>query len=332
LLSASPGSAPAKYAAAPVAPVAPVPPQAQTPQAPTPVRPVAPAQPQKPKLQAVPPIERPSDDVAQVSHPVAVAPVQQSFSRILQFLQGMGVQPDPHAKQSTFHFEDPELSPVVMDIIMTGVFGAEWWAWEPETLESAVVQLVKMGMPLSQNNRDKLGAMQAIHVTNAPWHDFHAFEKVVLALNGTGANFDIHEPPSPAFILAALDIMKNSAEHQLQPDVLKHIAASCLMYGLIIFPDDHYNEPVEKYIGTAISRDIPAEEYAEIRGAWASFMQGPGMEVDPKEMDSLDDGNATDRAILGAWEARSYADEVANEMKSQLTSLATWAVMALGVK
>jgi hypothetical protein len=329
LLAASPSAAPAKYAA-PIQP--PAAPQAVPAQASALAPAQAPVQAPKPKLQAVPPIERPSDDVAQVSHPVAVAPVQQSFSRILGFLQSMGVSPDPHAKQSTFHFEDPDLSPVAMDIIMTGVFGAEWWQWEPETLENAVAQLAKMGMPLSQNNRDKLGAMQAIHVTNVPWHDFHAFEKVVLALNGVGANFDIHEPPSPAFILVALDIMKNSAEHMLRPDVLKHVAASCLMYGLIIFPDDHYGEPVEKYIGTAISRDIPAEEYAEIRGAWASFMQSPGMGVDPKEMDSLDDGNATDRAILGAWEARSYADEVANEMKSQLTSLATWAVMALGVK
>jgi hypothetical protein len=273
-----------------------------------------------------------SEDVVPMAHPAAVGPTKDAFNRIYKLAVALGAKPNDSGRQSTFNFADNDLSPVVIDVIMSGIFGSEWWGWLPETFDGAVKKLNTYGVTLSQNNRDKAHAMATIHVTNSPWVDHYVFEKVVMALNGASPEFGHYEDVSPGMILRAVEIMRQANDNEFKPEVIQYIAAKFVEHGQLIMPDNELGGVVQSNIFYLVDDEFSEEEYSGITSVWKQFEENVGMDADPKIIDGLSDEDINDMSVVRAYLTKRYAMDEKIQEQEQLNSLASWAVAIGGSK
>lgn len=275
------------------------------------------------------PVERapiPTKGVIALKHPAAVGQLKEAFKRLLADVTKRGgsaeSQSDPHA----FNLEDPELHPAVLDSMFTAMFGVDWWGWEHETLNQVLDEIAGMGTQISDENRDKLQAVSALHVTNYPWMEYHVFEKTATALNGATPDFDHFEDLSPGMILVAVRIMRMiQPDHNFSHDVLRYIAARCVEHGLLIFPDQQIGDSVNTVIQRLSSRSVSERDYEGMRAVWDDFISKNGVDLDPQVIDGLSEDHVADVQIVRGYTAVRYAQEFDERMQGQLNSLAAWA-------
>ncbi len=101
-------------------------------------------------------------------------------------------------------FRHPDSHPYVLDYILTQKYGAEWLAWEPETLELHLQKDFPGGV--SEANFTKVQALKTMHLVDTFWKQWEVFLWCTVALNGVLPDFDVLQIPTAAQALVAIDI------------------------------------------------------------------------------------------------------------------------------
>jgi hypothetical protein len=163
---------------------------------------------------------------------------------LLEALKGVGVQPSPvrdkqlHADDATEVVEDvgakepeplrlvvstqpavtmtnlfrhAEAHPIILDLVLLRRYGADWLDWEPETIESAIIQDFSAGS-VSDLNLSKINACKALHLVDSFWKRWEVFTWCTMPLNGLFPDFRTQQVPTVGQVLVAVDIANRIRE------------------------------------------------------------------------------------------------------------------------
>lgn len=116
-------------------------------------------------------------------------------------------------------------------------YGKVWWDWEPETMWKMLRDdIFSDGTPAGI--RDTLMALQVLVKTNAPFEEWHVFEKVGHAFNSSAVNFSILQPLEPqeaAYAMAVISRIRPQQEYEME--VLGYIASCAREAGMVFLPE-----------------------------------------------------------------------------------------------
>lgn len=268
----------------------------------------------------------PGEELIEFVTDVGVLKAKELMERIGTIAATLGGVPDPKFAQQTFRLDDPALSPVTLEAIVSGAFGINWHGWEPETMKVIYSELGKFLSPISQENVDKLHAYSVLKTSTYPWVDFQAFEKVAMALNGASPEFGHFEDLSPGMILYALGLMDHERPGlPLDEEVTTYIACKLFEHGCIFFPDNVFGEQINVMLQHLASGQISPEWYAKLVEAWEIFIMHGGLEQPPEVIDELSEDDWLDRQVLTAYLTARYALELQTNTQNQINQLAGWA-------
>lgn len=143
--------------------------------------------------------------------------------------------------------------PVVLDKVLTKLFGDAFLAWEPETLEAELAKLKHETLSKYGNDEIVTNAINAIRVIKSEksyaLQEWHLFEKVLAALTGKRILFFDAQPPANLIeVFYGIEIIKKI----LDRDILNDLSEETLLYlGLILtdlglpsFPFEPYNTAI----------------------------------------------------------------------------------------
>ncbi len=137
-----------------------------------------------------------------------------------------------NARSLLTHYES---HPIVLDLYALKLLGPEYYVWEPETVWQELLRL--SGSPsISEVNKNKLQAVRTVHVSQAPFVAWEAFEKVIAALNGVIPDFYIMQKPTVGQLLAGTEIMLQLNSGIFSNDVSRYTAAVLLSEGVAYAP------------------------------------------------------------------------------------------------
>lgn len=144
-------------------------------------------------------------------------------------------EPDPRSPLSLRNlFMHHDTHPVVLDFALIREFQLEWLKWEPETIWASIDDLFKS--VVSEHNRQKILAVQTLHVSPAPWEKWQVFEKVCQALNNNIPSFDVMQVPSLDQLYSAVDIMDTIRRESFNDEVKNYMAAAVLNEDVFFTP------------------------------------------------------------------------------------------------
>ena len=128
--------------------------------------------------------------------------------------------------------------PLVLDLLLTQVFGPEWWTWEPETLRQLIVREFKSGC--TELVWNKLQALRTLHVApGLVFDEWECFLPVITALNNVIPDFDIMQLPTPARLYVGVGIIKSiDPDEEFSHEVRRFVASSLLYDGIYFAPGD----------------------------------------------------------------------------------------------
>lgn len=144
-----------------------------------------------------------------------------------------GPSPAPFSRKNSFIHHDAH--PLLLDLLLLRAFGAEWLAWEAETLWAEVQRVFKQP-PLPVHNRNKVQAVRTAHIVDSPWVDWETFVVVAQSLNNNIPNFQVLHKPTPAQIMNAVNILNKVRTVTFSDEVQKFIAACFLDDGVYYLP------------------------------------------------------------------------------------------------
>lgn len=143
--------------------------------------------------------------------------------------------------------------PVVLDKVLTKLFGDAFLAWEPETLETELAKLKHDTLSKYGNDEIVTNAINAIRVIKSEksyaLQEWHLFEKVLAALTGKRILFFDAQPPANLIeVFYGIEILKKI----LDRDLLNDLSEETLLYlglvltdlGLPSFPFEPYNTAI----------------------------------------------------------------------------------------
>ena len=110
-------------------------------------------------------------------------------------------------------FQHPDAHAVVLDLCLLRRYGAEWYAWEPETLETRIPQDFKIAA-VSDLNMSKIQACRSLHMVDSFWKQWEIFLWCAMPFNGMFPDFETMQVPTVAQCAVAVDI-----GNQLRDDV-----------------------------------------------------------------------------------------------------------------
>jgi len=108
-------------------------------------------------------------------------------------------------------FRHAETHPLILDLVLVRKFGADWLDWEPETIESAIVQDFSTGN-VSDLNLAKINACKALHLVDSFWKRWEVFTWCAMPLNGLFPDFRHQQVPTVGQMLVAVDIANRIRE------------------------------------------------------------------------------------------------------------------------
>lgn len=118
---------------------------------------------------------------------------------------------------------------------LTGVFGDGWWDWEPETIEATAKE---RNLPYNDVTENSIGALQVCLNTNQPFENWHVFEKVAIAFNGSHVDFAVLQPlrtDEAAGTISALRALR--PKETFDSEVVTYVACCAKHDGLVYLPD-----------------------------------------------------------------------------------------------
>lgn len=110
-------------------------------------------------------------------------------------------------------FRNPDAHPIVLDLCLLHKYGAEWYGWEPETLEIRIPQDFR-GTGVSELNLAKVQACKALHSVDTFWNSWEIFLWCTMSLNGLFPDFETMQVPNVAQCAVAVEIA-----NQIRTDV-----------------------------------------------------------------------------------------------------------------
>lgn len=136
------------------------------------------------------------------------------------------------AKQAFVH---PDAHPLLLNLLLLREMGADYLAWEPETIWAEIQST--WGTTVSDVNKQKIQAVRACYVSDSPYEDWQAYEKVTAGLFGVVPRKTEMQRPSPGRALVALDVLGHIREDKrLSPEVVKYCAAVLIDHGMVYGP------------------------------------------------------------------------------------------------
>lgn len=131
-------------------------------------------------------------------------------------------------------FTHSSAHPVVLDFALTKAFGTDWYLWEPETLWEEVPSV--FSTQLSELCRQKIRALQVLHISRGPWQRWQIFEKVAHTLNGTLPSFRIMQALSLEELYGAVDMIDFIRRETYGDEVRLYMAATVLNEDVFYVP------------------------------------------------------------------------------------------------
>jgi len=125
--------------------------------------------------------------------------------------------------------------PVPTEVLLLDAFGPEFWEWEVETLRIELQQTFRASPP--QHNMDCIQALRTIHISNAWFHDWMLFEKVVAALNNEPVSFQNGQKPTLGQLMAAVDAINAIRPVDFSQEISLYTAAVILDDGAYPVPE-----------------------------------------------------------------------------------------------
>jgi len=123
-------------------------------------------------------------------------------------------------------------NPITLIRDIASKYGPSWVEIvQPETLWSMIESdfgLKGFGdVSLYRDEKDLILAVRLAAVSDAPWVDFHVFEKVGQAFNGNHVNFSTSQPLSPGECLYTVSVLRQiRGKETFGIDVAKYVAVS----------------------------------------------------------------------------------------------------------
>jgi len=131
-------------------------------------------------------------------------------------------------------FTHPDAHPIVLDFALQKMFQYEWQRWEAETVWDEVKEV--FSSQVSELNKQKIRALQALHTSLMPWQRWQVFEKVGVALNSMLPSPKILQILSLEELYAAVDIMHGIRQEPYSDEVKLYMAATVLEEDVFYVP------------------------------------------------------------------------------------------------
>lgn len=199
-------------------------------------------------------------------------------------------------------FRNHDTHPVVLDIFLSNFYGPIWVTWLPESLWFNMEKNFKTS--ISSLAKDKINAMQTIHMVDSYWDDWEIFEKVTQALNNNIVRFDITQPVSLGQMMNSVSMVNGVRnDTEFSDEVSRYIGAMAAYNGIEYLP-----APLnfaQKEIGAA-----PKDVVARLK----DFQSAEAKVDDLKE-------NAADIQALQILAAQSYVQYRKDQLKQQTQAL-----------
>jgi hypothetical protein len=121
-----------------------------------------------------------------------------------------------------------------------------WHDWEPETLRHT---LDRDGVDLDDEVMNSIQALQVICKTNAPFEEWHVFEKVGQALNNNPVSFGHVQPLEMDEIAYTIKILQDiRPKEEFEDDIKGYIAAAAKEAGMVYLPEDLYPKGCQDFL------------------------------------------------------------------------------------
>lgn len=102
-------------------------------------------------------------------------------------------------------FTHPDVHPVVLDLALLKMYGAEWLGWEPETLEHLVPQDFKV-REISGLAMSKIMACKTLHLVDTYWKQWEVFVWCTMPFNNLYPDFEVLQVPTVSQCLISVDV------------------------------------------------------------------------------------------------------------------------------
>lgn len=162
------------------------------------------------------------------------------YSKVAKLASAVSVDLSPYDENiwATLH-----IPATILDVIMTGSYGQDWISFEPETLRAEFVN-----SNITEENLEKLFALQVMHSNDLFWTDESVFEKICLALTGMSPDFHLRQDLNIAQITKAVYLACFVKQQEYSYEVKVHIAARAHMEGYLVLPNElkFAQEPLDK--------------------------------------------------------------------------------------
>lgn len=128
-------------------------------------------------------------------------------------------------------FSQENAHPIVLYLLCNKLFESDWETWLFETIQSELKQY-----NITQKNLNKIMSMKTLHISDAPWSEWHLFNHLIHCLNGLPISHEmlsITEHPIP-YIFNTVEIMNKVRKQDFESEVRTFISG-CLLHENIQF-------------------------------------------------------------------------------------------------
>lgn len=120
-------------------------------------------------------------------------------------------------------FTRPEAHPVVLDLALLKIFGAEWFTWLLDTVLWEIERELKTSV--ADTNKVKIAACMNLHVGEDFWGRWEIFEKTLHSLVGNVTRIDLLHPPELGVLYAGVSMANQVRPEPFQEEVARYCAA-----------------------------------------------------------------------------------------------------------
>ena len=122
-------------------------------------------------------------------------------------------------------FTHPDVSPIVLDLLLIKEYGHDWLEWEPETLEKFVPQ--DFGVrEISGLAMSKIQACKTLHLVDSYWRRWEVFNTCTMPFNNLYPDFEVLQVPTVAQCLISVDTANRIRTDVIWSDEVKQFIAT----------------------------------------------------------------------------------------------------------
>lgn len=125
--------------------------------------------------------------------------------------------------------------PLVLDLLLFKLLGAEYYTWEAETVFHECMQAAR-APNIHSVNRHKIRAILALHDAGAAFEQFFPFEKTIMAFNDVMPDLTTLQKPDLGQLLSGVDTIWKLRSGIFSDEVNRYMAAALLADGVMYAP------------------------------------------------------------------------------------------------